>query len=71
MLLLVQSALCGVQSTIDHLRSEGLKAAVVARRQEVFGPVMRARAGELEGCGLIRPGQRYEDLVVIRADRTE
>jgi hypothetical protein len=28
MLLLVQSALCGVQSTIDHLRSEGLKAAV-------------------------------------------
>jgi release factor glutamine methyltransferase len=70
-LLLVQSALCGVQHTVDRLRSEGLRAAVVARRQEAFGPVMRAMAGELESRGLIKPAQRYEDLVVIRAERTE
>jgi release factor glutamine methyltransferase len=71
MLLLVQSALCGVQNTIDLLRSGGLKAAVVAQRRETFGPVMRNIAGELERQGLIRPEQRYEDLVVIRADRIE
>lgn len=68
-LLLVQSALCGVQGTIRRLRAEGLEAAEAVRRQEVFGPVMSARAGRLEHRGLIRPAQRYEDLVVIRARR--
>jgi len=71
MLLLVQSALCGIQDTTDRLRSQGLKAAVVTWRQEPFGPVMRARAADLERHGLIRPGQRYENLVVIRADRVK
>jgi release factor glutamine methyltransferase len=69
MLLLVQSALCGVQATVERLRSQRLRVAVAARRQEPFGPVMRARAAYLERCGLIGPGQRYEDLVVIRAER--
>jgi release factor glutamine methyltransferase len=69
MLLLVQSALCGVQATVERLRSQRLRVAVVARRQEPFGPVMRARAAHLERCGLIGPDQRYEDLVVIRAER--
>ena len=69
MLLLVQSALCGVEATVERLRSQRLRVAVVARRQESFGPVMRARADHLERCGLIGPEQRYEDLVVIRADR--
>ncbi|HZE30183.1 MAG TPA: HemK2/MTQ2 family protein methyltransferase [Actinoallomurus sp.] len=69
MLLLVQSALCGVQATVERLRSQRLRVAVVARRQEPFGPVMRARAAHLERRGLIGPEQRYEDLVVIRAER--
>jgi release factor glutamine methyltransferase len=71
MLLLVQSALCGVPETIRRLRAEGLEAVEIARRQEAFGPVMLARIDELENRGLIRPGQRYEDLVVIRACRAE
>jgi release factor glutamine methyltransferase len=69
MLLLVQSALCGVEATVERLRSQRLRVTVVARRQESFGPVMRARADHLERRGLIGPEQRYEDLVVIRADR--
>jgi release factor glutamine methyltransferase len=69
MLLLVQSALCGVEATVERLRSQRLRVAVVARRQESFGPVMQARAVHLERRGLIGPEQRYEDLVVIRADR--
>ncbi|SEF62328.1 release factor glutamine methyltransferase [Thermomonospora echinospora] len=71
MLLIVHSGLCGVRATLDALRGQGLKAAVIARRHEPFGPVMNGRAAELEAAGLIRPGQRYEELVVIRADRIE
>lgn len=71
MLLIVHSGLCGVRHTLDELRGQGLKAAVIARRREPFGPVMSRRAAELEAAGLIRPGQRHEELVVIRADRTE
>jgi release factor glutamine methyltransferase len=71
MLLLVHSALCGVQDTIFRLRAEGLDVAEIARRQEAFGPVMSAHAVQLEDRGMIGPGQRYEDLVVIRACRVQ
>jgi release factor glutamine methyltransferase len=71
MLLVVQSTLCGVPDTLESLRSAGLKAAVITRRREPFGPVMREMAAELESRGLIGPGQRYEELVVVRADRVE
>ncbi|WP_092531406.1 HemK2/MTQ2 family protein methyltransferase [Amycolatopsis arida] len=68
-LLLVHSSLCGEQATLDRLRAERLKASVVARRVEPFGPVLRGRVGYLERAGLIEPGQCHEELVVIRADR--
>ena len=68
-LLIVHSEVCGIKSTLDKLRHGGLKAAVVARRVVPFGPVMRQRIPLLERQGLIRPGQRHEELVVIRGDR--
>lgn len=67
--LLVHSVLCGPQRTLRLLREAGLKAAVVARRRQPFGPVLDARAPWLEERGLIAPGQREEELVVVRADR--
>ncbi|GAB3289477.1 HemK2/MTQ2 family protein methyltransferase [Parasphingorhabdus pacifica] len=67
-LLLVQSSLSGVTATLERLRSGHLEASVVARRREPFGPVMHGRAALLEKRGLVEPGQRYEELVVIRAD---
>jgi release factor glutamine methyltransferase len=70
-LLMVHSALCGVDRTLGSLRSAGLKASVITRRREAFGPVMSARAPLLEAKGLIMPGQDHEELVVIRADRIE
>ncbi|HET9140401.1 HemK2/MTQ2 family protein methyltransferase [Actinophytocola sp.] len=70
-ILIVHSALCGVDRTLHQLRGGGLKASVVARRTEPFGPVMRGRIGFLERAGLIEAGQRHEELVVIRGDRTE
>jgi release factor glutamine methyltransferase len=69
-LLLVHSALCGVESTLDRLRESGLDAEVAERRRIPFGPVLRARAAYLESRGLIRPGEEKEELVVIRAIRS-
>lgn len=69
-LLIVHSALCGPSLTLERLRERGLKAAVVARRSQPFGPVLQGRAAWLEERGLIAPGQREEELVIIRADNT-
>ncbi|PPK71234.1 methyltransferase [Actinokineospora auranticolor] len=68
-MLLVHSAVSGVDATLDRLRSGGLRGDVVARQRVPFGPVMRARARSLEHAGLIEPGTRHEDLVVVRASR--
>ncbi|XRQ15196.1 HemK2/MTQ2 family protein methyltransferase [Actinomadura welshii] len=70
-LLIVHSALNGVAATLVSLRRAGMRASVVARRREPLGPVMRGRAAELRARGLLRPGQAYEDLVVVRADRVD
>lgn len=69
-LLLVQSAVSGVDQTVDALRRARLTTSIVERRSLPFGPVLRRRARYLEDRGLIEPGQRDEELVVIRADRT-
>lgn len=68
-MLLVHSDLCGADTTLAQLREVGLEAAVVARRREPFGPVLRSRAAWLAEQGLIEPGRRAEELVVIRARR--
>jgi release factor glutamine methyltransferase len=70
-LLLVQSALSGVEATCARLREAGLSSEVVARARQPFGPVMRARARWFEERGLIGPGQREEELVVIRGVRID
>lgn len=67
--LLVQSALCGVAATCAALERGGLRARVVERLRQPFGPVMRARAAWFEREGLIGPGQRDEELVVVRGER--
>ena len=67
--LLVQSSLCGIGATCAALESAGLRARVVLRRRQPFGPIMRKRALWFEVQGLIRPGQREEELAVIRGER--
>ncbi|MER7108513.1 HemK2/MTQ2 family protein methyltransferase [Streptomyces sp. NPDC000229] len=69
-LLLVQSALSGVDATLDKLAEGGLSARVELRARIPFGPVMAQHAEWLEEQGLIAPDERKEDLVVIRAQRT-
>lgn len=65
--LLVHSSICGERQTLEALRSGGLAAEVVERRRGPLGPVMRARAPELERRGVLRPGQREEEVLVLRA----
>jgi release factor glutamine methyltransferase len=68
-LLLVHSAIAGVQQSLDRLKWAGLEAEVVASKWIPFGPVMSARVNWLEETGRIPRGRREEELVVIRADK--
>jgi release factor glutamine methyltransferase len=66
-LLVVHSSLCGTDSTLDLLRAQGLRADVAVRRHGALGPLLRARAAELETRDLLAPGEREEEVVVVRA----
>jgi release factor glutamine methyltransferase len=66
-MLVVHSAVCDEGGTLRRLTDAGLRAEVLARCTVPFGPVMRVRAAMLEARGLIQPGQRDEQLVVIAA----
>jgi release factor glutamine methyltransferase len=68
-MLLVHSAVCGDDVTLRRLAATGLHAKVLTRCVVPFGPVMRLRAAMLEARGLVEPGQREEQLVVIGARR--
>lgn len=67
--LLVHSGLCDDTKTLRQLRGGGLKAAVVARTDVPYGPVMRARHRGLVDLGLVDDSAHSEELVVIRGDR--
>ncbi|MEA2278122.1 MAG: release factor glutamine methyltransferase [Solirubrobacteraceae bacterium] len=66
-LLLVHSSVCGVEPTLAALRAGGLDATVAERHRGPLGPLLRARAPQLEARGLLEPGQREEDVVILRA----
>ena len=65
-ILLTHSSLLGTERTIADLEQIGLDAECVARRRGPLGPLMTARARQLEAEGLLQPGQRHEDVVIIR-----
>jgi release factor glutamine methyltransferase len=64
--LLTHSSLLGIDRTIADLEHAGLEAECVARRRGPLGPLMTARVHALEAEGLLAPGQRHEDVVIIR-----
>jgi release factor glutamine methyltransferase len=66
-LLLVHSSVCDEGETLRRLRGHGLEAEVLERRRGPLGPLLRARAAGLEARGLLEPGVREEELVVVRA----
>jgi release factor glutamine methyltransferase len=71
-LLLVSSSILGTDRTVAAMRDAGLEdAECVARRRGPLGPLMRARVHMLEERGMLAPGQREEDVIIVRARMPE
>jgi release factor glutamine methyltransferase len=68
-LYLVQSAMSDVGKSRYGLAAGGLRSEVVARARVPFGPVLSGRLDFLAEHGFIAPGDRDEELVVLRATR--
>ena len=69
--MLVQNDLIGVEPTIAALERTGLRVDVVERHHGPLGPVLTARAPMLEARGMLAPGVREEDVVVVRGALAE
>ena len=66
-LLMVVSSLTGEDETLAALRAGGLEPEILARERGPLGPLVSARAELLERRGLLAPGEREEDVLVIAA----
>jgi release factor glutamine methyltransferase len=64
-LMVTHSSVNGEQATLERMRSAGLEPEVRERRRGPLGPLLAARAPALEAAGLLEPGTREEDLLVI------
>ncbi len=64
-LLVTHSSVNGEEATLERMRSAGLDASVVERRRGALGPLLAARAPQLEERGLLPPGERSENLLVV------
>ena len=65
-ILIIHSSLCGTDLTLARLAATGLDAEVIARHRGPLGPLMLARVDQLEASGALRPGEREEELVIVR-----
>lgn len=64
-LLIIHSSICGLDLTEARMRLMGMEPALMCTRRGPLGPLMAARAGELEAAGILRAGEREEDIGVI------
>jgi release factor glutamine methyltransferase len=66
-LLIVSSSILGTDRTLQAIRDSGFEDAdVVARQRGPLGPLMLSRVRTLEERGMLKPGQRHEDVIVVR-----
>jgi release factor glutamine methyltransferase len=65
-ILIVHSSLCGTDETVARLERAGLEADVPVRARGPLGPLMLARVEQLEASGALRPGEREEEIVIVR-----
>jgi release factor glutamine methyltransferase len=64
-LLVTHSSVNGEAATLERMRAAGLEPSVAERRRGALGPLLAARAPVLERRGLLAPGERSEDLLVV------
>jgi release factor glutamine methyltransferase len=65
-LLMIHSSLCGVDETVERLSATGLDVDVPVRSRGPLGPLMLSRVDQLEASGALQPGERDEELVIVR-----
>jgi release factor glutamine methyltransferase len=65
-LLICHSTINGEVETFAAMRRAGLEPEVVARHPGPLGPLMRERVDHLEAQGLITPGRRDEEVLIVR-----
>jgi release factor glutamine methyltransferase len=65
-LLVTHSDLLGVERTVELMERGGLEVDVPSRRRGPLGPLMTQRREMLEQRGMLAPGQREEEIVVVR-----
>jgi release factor glutamine methyltransferase len=68
-ILMIHSSLCGVDETVERLSAAGLDVDVPVRSRGPLGPLMLARVDQLEASGALKPGEREEELVIVRGRR--
>jgi len=68
--MLVQSSVCGEDATLEALSAGGLRPQVVARQRGPLGPIVSSRRKMLVRRGVLEPGARSEELLVIRGSRS-
>jgi release factor glutamine methyltransferase len=68
-LLVTHSSVNGELATLDRMRAAGLRPEVAERRAGALGPLLAARAPDLEAKGLLAPGERAEELLVVAGSR--
>jgi len=69
LVLLVHSSVIGEAETLDALEAHGLMAQVLRRSHGRLGPLLAARAPRLEAKGMLAPGQRTEQVLVVGGRR--
>ena len=65
LLLVTHSSVNGEEETLARMKAAGLEPAVEERRHGPLGPMLAARAPDLERRGLLPAGKREEDVLVI------
>jgi hypothetical protein len=63
--LVAHSSVNSEAETLRRMRAAGLRPAVAERRLGPLGPLLAARATELEEQGLLARVARVEDLLVL------
>jgi release factor glutamine methyltransferase len=53
------------------MRDAGLEEVdCIARRRGPLGPLMQSRVHLLEERGMLEPGQRHEDVIIVRGRKS-
>jgi release factor glutamine methyltransferase len=64
-LIVTHSSINGEEATLETMRSAGLEPRVLDRVPGPLGPLLADRARTLEERGLLEPGSRQEELLIV------